>query len=162
MTFHENWREEAFHGVINYTEYHESERRDNVCKVEIKEEPEEGDNAKKRFICNVCNYRTLRSFLLKEHVPTHTGEKPYKCEICEFGTARLSSFKIHSRKHTDASVLSPETAVDSELPNSGSTSKSCTQNKLQSKTNLTGESLEPNHHHSPTHSFALKAYPKSW
>ncbi|KAG8239138.1 hypothetical protein J437_LFUL018670, partial [Ladona fulva] len=54
------------------------------------------NNVEKPLNCHVCNYRTSRSYSLKEHVRIHTGEKPYKCDV----TAQLSNMKRHSRKHT--------------------------------------------------------------
>ena len=33
--------------------------------------------------CNLCSKQVSSSFMLKEHMNMHSGEKPYKCEECE-------------------------------------------------------------------------------
>lgn len=55
---------------------------------------------KKDSICSICskNFRTTRS--LKDHMNTHTGERPYKCKLCPAAYTQSSHLSVHVRMHT--------------------------------------------------------------
>ncbi|XP_078582619.1 uncharacterized protein LOC144865648 [Branchiostoma floridae x Branchiostoma japonicum] len=54
----------------------------------------------KPFICGECDYRTLYKTRLVEHMRTHTGEKPFTCDQCDFSATCKSSLVGHMKKHT--------------------------------------------------------------
>uniref|UniRef100_A0A161MEG6 Zinc finger protein 513 n=1 Tax=Triatoma infestans TaxID=30076 RepID=A0A161MEG6_TRIIF len=54
----------------------------------------------KPYKCSECNYSSVRSQNLKEHLRIHTGEKPYKCSECNYSCAINGRLKRHMRRHT--------------------------------------------------------------
>ncbi|KAG8223625.1 hypothetical protein J437_LFUL003493 [Ladona fulva] len=118
--------EEAYHGVINYTEYHESERRNNDIKQEIKEEPEEEEIDASEEECGLgresvrcchCGEKRFSKEELREHIDScrsllfvgqnngrdigkNNDEKPFKCDVCNYRTTKHFVLKEHIRKHT--------------------------------------------------------------
>jgi len=51
-------------------------------------------------ICPVCEYKAQCLKNLKEHVRTHTGEKPYKCDLCNQSFNKSYHLKRHMMTHT--------------------------------------------------------------
>ncbi|XP_071530995.1 uncharacterized protein [Panulirus ornatus] len=56
-------------------------------------------NSKKNQ-CPFCAYITNRTWYMKKHMLTHTGERPYACPHCPYQASRKDSLKIHLRIHT--------------------------------------------------------------
>jgi uncharacterized Zn-finger protein len=56
----------------------------------------------KPFICETCGQAFTTSSGLKEHIRTHTGERPFKCPYpqCEKAFASFSTLQTHKRTHT--------------------------------------------------------------
>ncbi|KAF6197673.1 hypothetical protein GE061_008639 [Apolygus lucorum] len=54
----------------------------------------------KPFACNICDYRAIRSSHLKRHMLAHTGEKPHVCDVCGYKTGYPSALKTHIRTHS--------------------------------------------------------------
>ncbi|KAF8766480.1 Zinc finger protein 226 like protein [Argiope bruennichi] len=52
------------------------------------------------YACDLCPYRTLRSWNMKKHTFVHTGERPHKCSVCGQGFTQKHALKRHLLIHT--------------------------------------------------------------
>jgi len=55
----------------------------------------------KRFACTVCEYKSKYKGDLKDHMRTHTKEKPFACTACEYKCSQSNHLKKHMRIHTN-------------------------------------------------------------
>ncbi|GBP10174.1 Gastrula zinc finger protein XlCGF26.1 [Eumeta japonica] len=54
-----------------------------------------------RYECQYCGQRFFTRFSLRNHMPTHTGERNFKCKVCEKTYPRRRTLKQHMRIHTN-------------------------------------------------------------
>lgn len=52
------------------------------------------------YQCTECEFRAASNYLLRNHMRSHTKEKPYKCEYCSKGLSTQAALSRHHRTHT--------------------------------------------------------------
>ncbi|KAK3886146.1 hypothetical protein Pcinc_009723 [Petrolisthes cinctipes] len=57
-------------------------------------------NSNKNHQCSICTYTTNVATNLRNHMRTHTGEKPFSCQYCTFRTTQKRNLITHIRTHT--------------------------------------------------------------
>ena len=53
----------------------------------------------KKFKCKFCGKGFVENSRLRDHVNTHTGEKPYICKFCGAAFASVGNHRMHERGH---------------------------------------------------------------
>ncbi|XP_069885029.1 zinc finger protein 236 isoform X1 [Dipodomys merriami] len=64
------------------------------------------DQSRRTYRCDYCNKGFKKSSHLKQHVRSHTGEKPYKCKLCGRGFVSSGVLKSHEKTHTGVKAFS--------------------------------------------------------
>ncbi|KAM9095903.1 zinc finger protein 236 isoform X3 [Sarcophilus harrisii] len=64
------------------------------------------DQSRRAYRCEYCNKGFKKSSHLKQHVRSHTGEKPYKCKLCGRGFVSSGVLKSHEKTHTGVKAFS--------------------------------------------------------
>ncbi|XP_030067684.1 zinc finger protein 236 [Microcaecilia unicolor] len=64
------------------------------------------DQTRRAYRCEYCNKGFKKSSHLKQHVRSHTGEKPYKCTLCGRGFVSSGVLKSHEKTHTGVKAYS--------------------------------------------------------
>ncbi len=67
-----------------------------------------GDKAQRMFSCMVCSKKFTRSYDLKTHLRSHTGDRPFSCEICSKSYTTSSHLKKRLRVHSGERPFSCE------------------------------------------------------
>uniref|UniRef100_A0A1Y1L9J3 Protein hunchback n=1 Tax=Photinus pyralis TaxID=7054 RepID=A0A1Y1L9J3_PHOPY len=55
---------------------------------------------RKRFVCNVCGFRTAYRYLLTRHMAQHLGERNFKCDQCDYTGFTAAIVRRHAAKHS--------------------------------------------------------------
>ncbi|CAI9732991.1 zinc finger protein 16-like [Octopus vulgaris] len=55
---------------------------------------------RKHFFCTFCNKAFSQEIILRNHVRTHTGERPFHCSYCTRTFCQVTEWRNHERTHT--------------------------------------------------------------
>lgn len=62
--------------------------------------PRNGVSLSRRYHCSYCAYSSSVTTNYRNHMRTHTGEKPYSCPHCPYSATTRTTLKRHVRTHT--------------------------------------------------------------
>ncbi|XP_043972046.1 zinc finger protein 2 homolog isoform X2 [Gambusia affinis] len=66
---------------------------------EAKDHERRHHHAATRFSCDICSRSFTRSSRLKDHLRSHTGERPFQCDVCKTRFTVLRALRKHQEIH---------------------------------------------------------------
>ncbi|XP_038145267.1 zinc finger protein 236-like isoform X3 [Cyprinodon tularosa] len=80
------------------------------------------DNSKRAHRCSWCTKAFKQLSHLKQHIRSHTGEKPYSCDLCGRGFVSAGVLRSHKNTHTGVKPFKCD-VCDASFTTSGSLSR---------------------------------------
>nr|XP_045606089.1 protein tramtrack, beta isoform-like isoform X3 [Procambarus clarkii] len=102
----ENYSGEGSPPTADHPQQHQLEEMERENQV-MNEGSERSLSNKDMHHCPFCKYTTVKKDHMKEHIRTHTGEKPFSCPHCPHRTAKNSHLLRHLKTHTSAPYSCP-------------------------------------------------------
>ncbi|KAF5304354.1 hypothetical protein FQA39_LY09733 [Lamprigera yunnana] len=80
----------------------ETSRFCNVCNKIISQELDQQliETNEKTNLCSVCGKTFRHSYPLKEHLVTHSSERPFECTVCKKTFAKSYNLRLHQKTHS--------------------------------------------------------------
>ena len=91
----DNGGSEEVIGVYDFKNKNDFNDKSNIRKIK------KSQQVTKDHMCNYCNYKTSKRYLLSRHMISHSEDRPHKCLVCERGFKTLASLQNHVKTHTD-------------------------------------------------------------
>ena len=67
----------------------------------------------RKYKCNFCPKSFTTQIYLKDHINTHTGEKPYTCRYCGKASASKGTHRGHERSHEGMKIRNQKAQEES-------------------------------------------------
>lgn len=97
-------------------------------------------HAEPKYRCNMCDKAFVRSAVLKNHINTHTGERPHMCLICQKRFTQVASLQKHIKTHTSSDDKNKHVQRDENVI--------CNENQAMTKSAMT-KPLAPRNQYVP-------------
>ncbi|KAM9310495.1 zinc finger protein 236 isoform 2-T2 [Pholidichthys leucotaenia] len=119
----------------------QSSQNDLQLPTETQDYPDDGEeNPKRAYRCSWCTKGFKKSSHLKQHVRSHTGEKPFRCVLCGRAFVSAGVLKSHLNTHTGMKPFKC-TICDASFTTNGSLNRHMIIHAKSFKCNMCDESF---------------------